>query len=105
MVSARAGGEGSTVTGTGPGADLQRATILLQQLRGQLTKEKPIADASTYLQLQTQVNQQLQTYLQDQLSFYQEMEQATSTYQQAGPRIHAATCRSTSPTCSNCTRR
>ena len=71
-------------TSTGPGADLQRATALLQQLQGQLTREKPLVDASTYLQLKTQVDQQLQTVLQDQLSFYQEMEQATSTYEQAG---------------------
>ena len=75
--------QASKDTGIGPAADLERAERTLEGLRNQLAQAHKIgADATTLNQLQQQINQQIQTVLQDRVTYYQQMSQALTQYEQ-----------------------
>lgn len=73
----------AAVQGVGPAADLQRAQVQLQSYESQLSSAKKMgADATTVDELLAKVGQQSVTVLQDRISYYQQLSQALTSYQQ-----------------------
>jgi hypothetical protein len=75
----------SQVGGVGPEADLQRAKVQLQGLETQLSSARKMgADATIVNGLMSKVNDQARTILQNRISYYQQLSQAETSYQQSG---------------------
>lgn len=74
----------SSIIGVGPGYDLERAIAQLRGLQSQLGQaQKMGADAKTINDLQTQVNNQAQTVLQDRINYWSGLAQVNTAIQTA----------------------